>query len=337
MTVALTENKQTILQEIQLEGYYAARAGADAMASYLITNPTELNRIIQQSKIGPSTGTIEGREFEIYVTGTEHEFIIESVSYETDGEEGSRVYLTMKEINLLDHAIFADQIINVGNNTTIHGNIGTNSNYINFGHNDINGNITLGVGSTTEDVENANKGIASGYVVNTMSTPMNLPSIDPTQFPVIIPNGTIVIDTQQYSDKMVSNKLNATINSINISGNTEFHVKGGGQVHLFVTGAITASGNSVIKTDENTELYIYSNTSGTITFSGTPTPSNITIYAPKSTIAFNGGGSNSIKGSFIAETFVGPSSNVIITQGTGNMEDLNLTDVAGYYRATWSN
>lgn len=338
LSLSVSENRQAVLQESAMRGYYSARAGADAMASHLISNPNELDNLIEKSKVGPTTGSIDGRDFEVYVTGTEHEFIIESISYNPDGLEASRTYLTMKEVNLLDHAIFADEIINVGNNALINGNIGTNSNHINFGHNKINGNITIGAGSTTEDIETAKTGMVDGFVVNELASPLIIPIPDPDKFPVVIHDGTTNINTNDYSDELDDGRLYAIINNINISGNSEFIAQGGGQVHLFVEGSITASGNSTIRTDGDTELFLYSDTNGTITFNGGPTQSNITIYAPNSTIAFNGGGSNpNVKGSFISKKFSGPSSNVIITQGTGSMEDLNLSEVAGYYRAVWSN
>lgn len=338
LSISLSENKQVIAQELKMKGYYAARAGADAMASYLIKNPNELDPIIQKTRSGPAIGIIDGRKFEVYVTGTEHEFIIESISYNLDDMELSKVYLTMREVNLLNSAVFADEVLIVGNNTTINGNIATNSLKINFGSKDINGNITIGAGATPSDIEAAKSGIAPGYLVDSLSVPMILPDIDPLDFPVSIPNNSKEIDTKDYASVMSDGKLRATINAIDLSkGSDNFVVKGGGQVHLYVTGKIAASGNSTISAEAGTDLFIYSNSTDVIEFKGTPTESNITIYAPDSTILMKGGGSNeNIKGSFICKKFEGPSSNVIISQGTGNMEDLNLQGVAGYSRSVWS-
>lgn len=333
LAISLSENKQVAIQENKMKSYFVARGGADAMASFLISNPAELDGIIQKTKLGPAVGEIDGRDFEIYVTGTEHEFIIESISYSPQGTEESRVYLTMKELNLLDHAIFADQIIDTGNNVTINGDIGTNRASITFGNTLINGNITLGVAATPSDVAEAESNIVPGHLVNTLTVPMVLPSINPADFPTVIENGTIDINTENYT--MVDGKLKGTLSNININGNTQFYAHGGGQVHLYISGSISASGTATIGTDSETKLYIYYDKSDTIEFNGSP-DSNVTIYAPNATIEYNGGGNSEIFGSFICNTFDGPDSNSIISKGSGDMADLNIEGVAGYHRAIWS-
>ena len=317
---------------------YTARGGADAVASYLISNSHQLDNFIKKTKLGPATGNIDGRDFEVYVTGTEHEFIIESIAYTPDGsQEASRVYLTMKELNLLDHAIFADQIINSGNNITINGNIGTNGAYINFGNGiDINGNITLGVNASPSDLSSAEAHLTGDNMVNKLSVPIVFPAINPADFPPIIPNNTININTANYTANMVDGKLKSSINKIELSGNQEFYVHGGGQVHLYVTEKISAGGTTQIRTDSNTMLYLYYDKSDLIIFNGSP-DSNVNIYAPTATIKFNGGGTGSMNGSFICKIFEGTNSNnSVLTQGTGNMSDLVVEGVAGYYRAVWS-
>ncbi|SDI44237.1 DUF7305 domain-containing protein [Proteiniclasticum ruminis] len=335
LSLSVSENKQAVHQETKIKYYYSARAGADAMAAYLIKNPSMLSKVIEQSKKGPAIGSIDGKGFEVYVTGTEHEFIIESISYGVDGFEESKLYLTMKENNILDHAIFTKDTIDL-KKTHINGNIGTNSAAMNLGSSLINGNITLGIGASTVDIHSAEGYVSSGYVVNKLSEPIYLPDPNSDDFPTPINTGTIRINTNDYVDDLVDGKLYAKIDSIDIGGNTEFLVEGGGQVHLFVTGLIETKGTSSIITDDYTDLYIYSDTNQKISIRGASSQSNVVVYAPNAIIEFNGGGNGNIKASFIAREFWGPSSNYTITQSTGSMVDLNLSQSVGYYRATWS-
>ncbi|KUK71914.1 MAG: Uncharacterized protein XD91_1646 [Clostridiales bacterium 38_11] len=334
--MSVSENRFVAVQEKSMKSYYVARSGADAIASHLIINPSDLDSFIAKTKVGPAEGSIDGRPFETYVTGYEHEFIIESIAYTLDGQEGSRVYLTMREFNLLDHAIFANQILDTGNNVTINGNIGTNSESIEFGSNLVNGNVTLGPLATPSDISDAEDNIASDFMVNQLSVPLVYPEIDPVDFPITIPSGTTDINTNDYT--LDNGKLKGTLDKINISGNanTQFYAHGGGQVHIYITGSITFGGSANADTDEDTKLFLYYDKSDAINFNGGP-GANVTIYAPNATINFNGGGNEPVNGSFICDKFVGPDSNVTITQGNGTMADLIIDGVAGYHRAVWSN
>lgn len=327
------ENRIAVAQENQVKSYYTARSGADAMASYLIEDPSKLNDAILKTQSGPATGTIDDRTFEVYVTGTEHEFIIESIAYK-DGQENARVYLTITEFDLMGHAIFANQILDTGNNVTVTGNIGTNQPSILFGNNDVIGNVTLGPGATPSDIENAENNITSGHYVSQLSTPIIFPPVDPSDFPVWLPSGTININT---SGNLVDGKMTRALNRIDISGSTEFYVHGGGQVHLYISELINVSGTASIGTDADTELLLYYDNNDTITFNGTPN-SKISIYAPDARINYNGGGTGeTIVGSFVCDTFDGPDSNCTISQNTAfSMDDLLVDGVAGYTRTVWS-
>lgn len=333
LNIALAETKQVASQVNNIKNYYAARAGADAVASTLIKNSNLLDQFIIKTKSGPITGEIDSHDFQVYVYGSEHEYVIESTSISPIGGNTTRVRLTMRELNLLDHAVFARDILDTGNNLTIKGNIGTNNKSIIFGSNKIEGNITLGPDATAADIEAAKAMVASGYMVNKLSVPVNYPPIDPSDFPVVLPPNTIDIDTSAYT--LTDGKLKATLNDINIGGNTKFKAHGGGQVHLYIPGNINVSGTAEIGTDTATQLFIYFAKPETIIFNGSP-DSNVTIYAPAATIKYNGGGSSTIFGSFICDVFQGPDSNVTLTQGSGSIQDLNIKGVAGYYRATWS-
>lgn len=335
LNVSLAETRQVSAHVNNIKNYYAARAGADAVASFLIKNKNYLGQFIEKTKHGPLTGELDSHDFQIYVYGTEHEFLIESTSVNPSVSNSSRVLLTMSEINLLDHAVFARDILDTGNNLTIKGNIGTNNKSVIFGHNLVQGNITLGPDASAADIDAAKAMVASGYMVTKLSVPIEYPVIKPSDFSVYLPNGTPGINTNNYT--LIDGKLMATLDNITISGSgNNFIASGGGQVHLYIPGEIKVSGNAAIGTDANTKLFLYYDKSDTIVFNGTP-DSNVTIYAPTATIKFNGGGSNeNIIGSFICDVFQGPDSNCTLTMGNGSMQDLMVEGVAGYYRSAWS-
>ncbi|MDW7656060.1 MAG: hypothetical protein SCM11_02670 [Bacillota bacterium] len=332
LAIALTETRQVVFQANQIKANYAARAGADAVAAYLIENTHELDTFILKTKNSPVTGSIEDRDFEVYVYGTEHEFIIESIAYKDNNQE-AKIFLTVREYNLLDSAIFADEVLITGNNVTINGDIGTNASNIQFGNIPINGNITLGPGAQPSDIAAAENNLIGDHIVDVLNEPLVMPPIDEDQFETSLPSGTTTIDTtgQLNSD----GKLFRKIDKIDIAGNTIFYVSGGGDVHLLVTDKINVGGFAAIGTDSSTRLFIYYPKSDTIVYNGTPN-SSVTIYAPDATILFNGGGNSEHYGSFICKTFDGPSSNCTITKGTGSMSDLMIEGVAGYFRAVWS-
>lgn len=333
LAVSYSENLQARRQEKMIQNYYVARSGADSVASYLIDNPTELDAFILKTKNGPIVGEIDGKAFEVYVTGTGHEFIIESIAYDLEGIESSRVYLTMADFNLLDFGVFANEVFITGNNVQINGNIGTNGASIDFGHNPINGNVTLGPGATPADIEEAEDNIASDHMVNKLSTPVILPLANPADFPVPLPNGTTTINTADFT--LIDGKLMLSLDKIDLSGNNEFYVYGGGQVHILINDSISLGGTSAIRSDSSTYIFLYYNGNDTIDFRGTPS-SNIILYAPEASVEYLGGGSGTTYGSIIAKKFYGPNSaSSDITQGTMGAENLMIVGT-GFHRSIWS-
>lgn len=333
LAVTYSENKQVHIQKEMIQDYYVARSGADSVASYIIQNPLELDNIIQKTKSGPIIGDIDGIDFEVYVTGTEHEFVIESIAFDSEDFESSRVYLKVADFNLLDFAVFANESFNTGQNAAIKGNLGTNAASITFGNELIDGNVMLGPGATPADIASAEAKIESDHTVTQASTNVILPLADPNDFSEPLPNGTTNIDTTAFT--LVDGKLIRSLDRIDLSGSNIFYVHGGGSVHLFINDMIKLSGNASIETDSTTKLFLYYNNEDTITYSGTPS-SNIVLYAPKATVEYNGGGSGTTYGSIITNIFIGPNSSAAsITQTTLGAENL-LISGTGYHRSVWS-
>jgi type II secretory pathway pseudopilin PulG len=340
MTVALSDTKQVVYQENQIKAHYAARAGADSVASYLIKNPSEAKKIVGVSNKNPITTELDGRTVKVFVSGTQDDIFIESTSF-IDDKPLKTVYLNLRAYNLLDFGVFADQIIDTGNNVQIIGNIGTNSSSILFGNNLVDGNIVLGPTATTADLAAAENKLTSGHTASANTSlielgPSNVSS--PVPFVGDDPNASV----NGNFVKTIDSNLNAIVKDINLSGNNEHltltstnnNVK---KIHLKVTGNITISGSSSIKTLNNTILFIYYDKSDTITFNGGPN-SQVVIYAPNATINYNGGGNGTTYGNFICKVFDGPdASGTEIRQNTNvSMSDLQIDGIPGYVRGAWS-
>jgi len=327
LNMSLAETRQVVHQQNKIQSHYVARSGADALASFLIENPDELENMLSKTATYPGVGLVNNKEFNVKVTGTIHQFLIESVALK-DGVEDAKIYLEMKEYNLLDYAIFANEILDIGNNQVINGNIGTNGNSIGFGHETVDGNVTLGPGSTESDILEA-EGKSTG-LVSSLSKELIYPPIETSQFTGEWPGG----NTYEVSDGTIEKM---TISNLNI-GSNEFYISGNGEVHLLVeesANPIRVVGNGGFRTSSDAKLFIYYNGSQNIRFDG-KAGSNVFLYAPNADLTFNGGGSGEFTGSLIVNTFNGPSSGTVFKHDPNLlMEDLMIDGVAGYVRSTW--
>jgi len=333
LNIGVSDTKLVVAQQKDVQNYYVARSGADAIASYLIKNPAQFETVKTKTVSQKAKGEINGQEFAVSVTGDMREFLIESVALDEDDQEVDKIFLQMKEFNLMDFSVFADQILLVGNNFMITGNIGTNGNSITFGNRDVIGNVILGPNANSASVADAEAN-ATG-TVEKLPTQLVFPPIDEAQFTEAWPGGSTYTVTGGQKKKF-------TIPQIDQSGNTDFMITGtgaGGEVHLLIPSTqanpILTNGNPEIGTTGNAKLYIYYNGTGTMTFKG-KAGSHVYVYAPRASVEYNGGGSGEMYGSFIVKSFTGPSSTTTLAQDPNlTMEDLLLEGVAGYVRSGW--
>lgn len=289
LAVSLAETKQVIHQEDRIKAHYAARSGAEAMASYLIGNQNQVLPVIAKTSSQPATGTINGKTFELSVSGTAQAPLITSKVYES-GTEIASVKLSVKSmlVNLLEYAVFADTILSTGNNNTINGDIGTNALNIDLGNNaTINGNIDLNANVTIPPIK-------SGL----FTTPL----------------------TWNDGDANTLSNTGVTYYSINsFANNKEYKYAGTGEIHLLVTDAPSfnsSGGIFKLNATDNVFLYIYYNGTNKITFNG-HSGSPIAIYAPNAEVEFNGGANGTYTGSIICKEYSGPNSNCTLSPDPG--------------------
>ncbi len=332
LNLSLSENKQTIFQENELKSYYAARSGVEAMASYLIGKPDEIENIIDET----GAGSIDGRTFKVKVTGSA-DFVtgritapvIESVHESTNGTSDIRVVLQLLERNIFDGVVLADSYLDIGNNNWIKGDLQTNADSITFGNHDVDGDITLGVNASPADIENA-EDENPGYEVDKATTPIAFPDIKVSEFTTPWVGGTEFINNSGIHYYTVDT----------MGGNNTYTISGSGEIHVLVTDSINFSGQGGIvrsSSSDDVRMYIYYAKSDVITFGGL-LGCEAALYAPDATVNYNGGGSGGLSGTIICDSFNGPSSNTEFEEDPGlNMNHFMIEGVAGYVRGVYSN
>lgn len=347
--ISNNDTNQVMRQQHKTQSYYVARAGADAVASHLIENKNDFNTYVEKTLDDYATGQINGQEFLIRVTGTIREFVIESIAMR-DGDADSKIYLLMKEFNLLDYAVFADDFLATGNNFSITGNIGTNNNSVTFGNVNITGSVTLGPGASNSDLSNA--AAKSTLEPQQLTEKIEFLGVgadefgeDPNMTPGLTKDPNVLDDTLEYeldSDEVLAIKMN---NGIHVGGGSsepdDFLVSGGGELHVFIPASasnpvVETQGSATIGTEDGSKLFIYYLGNKTINYQG-KVGTHVFIYAPYATMTFNGGGSGDMFGSFIVDTFNGVPSTTTLKSDPGmTMADLKLSPgVVGYLRSAW--
>jgi len=338
LNASVSENNQTVYQEKNIEAYYAARSGAEAMASYLIGNSANTATVIGKTASAPALGSVGSHQFEVRVAGSPHPVtgkiiapIIDSRVYETLSgvkTEVAKVRVQLLESTLFKGTVFADQYLSVGNNAGIMGDIGTNANTITFGGEDIDGDITFGPGATQATLDDAEANhVTAGHTAAKMTTPLVFPPILTSQFSTSWSGGTAFANTGI-----------SYYNIADLGGNTDYVLSGSGEIHLLVTNSISFNGNGRIYKSNPTDpvtLYLYYNGSDTVTLNGNVEQSCI-LYAPNATVNFNGGGNGTFTGAVVCKRFEGPSSHTNFYEDpAANMDHLMVAGVAGYYRGVY--
>lgn len=331
--ISLSETKQVIHQEKRMKEYYAAYSGADAMASYIIAHPEDVDEIINKTALNPGTGTIEGADFKVRVSNglSDDEIIIESTGI-IKGASPQKITLTMKKkrSNIFNHAIFTDNELNIDQKIVVYGNVGTNASGVIIGRGGVNGDLLLGPDADEVSFWNYN-----GKVIG---------EVTKQDTKTIIPRIAVNKFTEQYSniEKGVSfnikngNKRYIKVDKIKLNGKS-IVVNGGGQLHILVTDFFELGGKGDIVCNDGSKVYIYYNGIKEVILHGTPSAKGIFIFAPDAAITWKGGGHGKFYGSMIGKSFYGPNSkNPTITQDKElKIEDLLVNGGESYIRTKW--
>lgn len=339
LSTSLSDTKLTVAQVKNKQAYYAARSGADAMASYIDNHSSELQALIINTTSAYATGSIgTNASFKVKVikdTNGDGNVKIQSTGI-VDGVQRASVTLTIRMNPTIGSALFGSNSLTLGNGVTIKGDIATNANMITFGSADqkINGNITLGIGADPTYVTSI-AGRATG-TVQKMFSPIVIKPIDPSLFTLLWTNQTVI--SLKKDDKIYVKAYKSDISTI--IGNIVSYAKANAnnntikpaQIHLFVTDQDTNVQflPSNIHLPDGISLFIYyngDNKGSSIVGNGAIDFNHVVVYAPNAKFAVNGGGSGEfLKGTIIVSDLLLPNSSASFASDPF----INFNDIAQY-------
>ena len=303
LAISLSDTKQVAYQEKKTKAYYTAYSGADSMASYIISNPAKLSQVLNK----PGTSTIGGNTLNVEVkNGATADSIVITAS-------GTGVNITPVYVNLylkkllnpaFDYTVFAKDQINIGNNSTVKGNIGTNADSIN----------------------------SRGTIIGNVYTSLNLSPLpaDPSLFSYSA--GPYKLKDDDILYYKVDNINDSLISSI--SWDAANHAPGGkAQIHLFAENSMVINN---VNLESGITVYLYYNGTNSITddngFFGIH---HCFIYAPNASFSKNGGGNGTFEGAMIVKSCTLPNSNGNINYDNEIKKD-NIVGAQTYVREKWS-
>lgn len=335
MSVALFESKLASRQEYTRQAYYTARAGADAMASYIIRNPGQVTSLIADTASAPGEGSFGVNTFEVKVeTGSAANQVLIRSTGIVEGTSPANVNLVLSLITnpAFDYSVFANNDFDIGNNIIVTGDVGTNSSSISFGSEDIQGNVVLGPDATAAELllaENNSTGTATK-----LASKIIFPNTDPNLFPTEYDSATNLDNIFTDGEKLYRNT--ATLDIFDDIQWDATHVEGEkAELHLYMTTAATLP--RIINPPAGITVFLYYNGANTINRdSGNFLYNNVFIYAPKATFNITGGGNGTFVGKIIADNITLPNSNSTFY----NAPEINVDDAVGgmiYERTIWSN
>jgi len=333
LQVSLAETKFVVKNHENTQAYYAARAGADAMASYIISNPDEVQNLISKTALNPGTGTISGNPFQVRVLNVASNKVqINSTGSVVNGTSSVNVSLTLQKVvnPVFNNAFFSNAAPAIGNNCTVIGDMGTNGSSISYGKKQVDGNITLGPDATAADIAAAEANSTSTDPVQKLTSLIAFPPINESNFTITLsdPSPTITLSN---GDKIYAKAANVTdLSNVHITWPTG----GNAELHLLVTQDNFVIGTNIDVPDGST-LYLYYNGTNNITGNGIFGMQHLVIYAPKATFHIQGGGNGTFRGKIIVKAATFPNSNAYFY----NDASVNTNDIVGavtYIRETWS-
>lgn len=135
-TIAVSDNKQVVQQDHQMQSYYLARSGADAVAEFLIKNPLEVDNINGNTSATYSYGDgvveITATVTDRHLDGTPSE--IQLLSVGTVEERSKTVTLTLGDV-AYDQAIFCDDDLVLDKMFEVEGDLGSNGYIVDYAPN----------------------------------------------------------------------------------------------------------------------------------------------------------------------------------------------------------
>jgi hypothetical protein len=365
LSIAYGETKMVANQVENKRAYYAARSGADAMASYIIeqsSNNTTISGVVDdlifKIETLPGTGTIGTgatiSSFQVNVSRIPSgpyrgDLLLESTGTTATGTLPVKVSLTLKQAlrTVLDTTIFANDSMSLGNNITVNGDIGTNAGSITFGRNPVNGNVILGPDATQTYLNNS--------VDPMCGTPQRLnekiifPNTKTDLFPTENNNSqlgtprhghnppTPYVVTATPSDPGNHVLATAVTDLSDIMANITWPAGGGGELHILISDTITnfTLGSQVNVPDGNTLYLYYNGTNQIADNSGNFSYQHLSIYAPNASFNITGGGNGTFLGKMVIGTYDDTSNSHVTLTNDTTVDQNDIIGAETYQRDAW--
>lgn len=264
-----TDTKNTIFYGDQLQAYYVARAGADAVATWLINDPKPPARAEALDGLTSNRSSIKGidnnliGDFEVNVYRHGYDIYISSTAFVGRSRETVNVKLTRLAIPFeFDKALSVgtskkphDQTIILNGAARIKGPVYLGAGKIGFLNEwstRIEGDVYIGEGATEPTQDELEKGVVTGTIIHqSLPEPPEVPALPPVPnaptFSYEIPPATGVIELKDLQSYIVNGDevLEIEINEY-FSWGTNIVVSGSGNLTLIVNGNLSNWGGGKI-------------------------------------------------------------------------------------------
>lgn len=373
---SIMETRLFALEQKRIQAYYNARAGADAMASYIIryANQHSSSELVDEI-IGLIGGTYEGiindtdidfsnpeftidssnRDFDVEVlvegglqTGdpAPNEIKIQSTGYAKDNITAKTAVILRLSVDVFNYAVFSNQLFSFSGPCELAGDVGTNhaSNFNLDSGTSIRGDLYVrrgvSVGGAGGAVEGSIIFLDEKITLPTINTGMFPPETGEPLPPEPIMTGGYyedIVDPHDLQFNPSGGSLFVRVNTINLTQpGTGIRVIGSGDLHMLVTGSLFISPDTVIETSGNTRLFIYYNGIEPAELHVESFDVNFTLYAPWARVTLVSSTGMDIRGSVIARRVTLESINVRYRPGLKSFLYLFERGYLSYKKSQWS-
>lgn len=322
----IAENRFASKHEDDLQAYYIARSGAQALAEYMLRDDSNIAKDLI-GKTSNDNGQVGGGTFSVKVEEGESEDIVFITSTGTYNNSERTVTLKVTSTGtglggIFDHAIVAKSIVYVANNAgsgiEIDGSVATASSDPN--------SINLGNHGTADD--------------KVLDPDLIFPAIifPPDQIPPISYTDELgIINANQTLVSSAAAPKYYHADSINLQ-NSALTITGDGIIHLYVNGNINLNTNASLTVPSTAQLYLYA-TGTEVKFLGSGSWHNVFLYAPNAEIEWNNANSGNFYGAIIGNKVkLHNHTKIIHNPDLASNVDLDTSNIGVTYTGyTWVN
>ncbi|MBS3898093.1 MAG: pilus assembly PilX N-terminal domain-containing protein [Dethiobacter sp.] len=328
---SVTDTIHVALDADRMQAHYLARSGADALAEFIVRNPSRATEMIAKTATNKATGALgNDKNFKVNVTG-DPTSLITITAEGISGKATETLILDLTPLTaseIFNNAIFSKADLDVTKMKSVTGDL------------ESVGNISAPGGYGYRVARNSARVFSSPLIPSLLADPNGADiSIANNETRTITgnfaygtiemaPNATLVFDNGGGVQQVV-------VRSLTTKG--DISVVGAGRLELFITGSADFQTPLVVNHTNPNNLFVFlaDNTTLTVQANG---QINAFIYGPNADVRIQSGNSI-INGAIIANLIVknhaGGASN-----GSVNFRQIDhgirpLTAIAGFRRSVW--